>query len=218
MRQRTATHLQSALQVRVQVRVRCGRNAPGCVAGAAALWPNAPHRTSTCTCTTHLHCTGGIGAMAAAPRPLQVARLGVQPLPQPLAAMGGPIPARCPFRAGTKLARIDAFLRANPLHWEIGPTHIAIILMMTFADGTEVHKQEVWTVLTAWGHTRKKIAKVPAKSRPHERTAHLQVMRSLWVPNREDMVRLAGSMVGSLISSMAHSGSSSMRRPSRGSR
>lgn len=129
--------------------------------------------------------------MAAAPaRPLQVARMGPQALPQPLARMGGPIPAQCPFRAGTKLARIDAYLRANPLHWELGPTHIAHLLMLTFADGTEVHKQEVWEVLHAWGHTRKKIAMVPAKSRPHERLAHRRVMRSLWVANREDMVRV----------------------------
>lgn len=123
------------------------------------------------------------------PRPLQVNRLGAQPLPQPLALLGGPLPAQCPFRAGSKLARIDAYLRANPLHWEVGPTHIAILLMMAFADGTEVHKQEVWTVLHAWGHTRKKRAKVPGNSRPHERLAHRQVFLSLYVPGREDMVR-----------------------------
>lgn len=127
--------------------------------------------------------------IAMAVRPLQVARVGAQPLPQPLALMGGPIPARCPFRAGSKLARIDAYLREHPHHWDLGPTHIAYLLMLTFADGTEVCKQEVWTVLDAWGHTRKKRALVPAKSRPHERAAHLRVMRSMYVPGREDMVR-----------------------------
>lgn len=124
------------------------------------------------------------------PRPLQVHRLGAQPLPQPLVLLGGPVPAQCPFRAGSKLARIDAYLRANPLHWEMGPTHIAILLMMIFADGTEVTKQEVWEVLHhGLGLTRKKRAVVPGLARPHERIAHKQVFNSLWIPGREDMVR-----------------------------
>lgn len=112
--------------------------------------------------------------------------MGVPGLPVPLALMGGPIPAQCPFRAGSKLARIDAYLRANPLHWTLGPTFIAHLLMIAFNDRTTVSKQEVWDVLHAWGHTRKKRAIVPQASRPHERKAHIDVLRSLWT--RDDMV------------------------------
>lgn len=125
------------------------------------------------------------------PVQLQVARLGAVPLPVPLALMGGPLPAQCPFRAGSKLARIDAYLRTNPLQWALGPTFIAEILMHTgFADGTTVSKQEVWTVLHSWGWTRKKKDVVPAASRPHERRQHLALLRMMWPRNpvREDMV------------------------------
>ena len=87
---------------------------------------------------------------------------------------------------GSKLSRIDAYLRTNPLHWMLGPTFIADMLMLAFNDGTVVTKQEVWTVLHEWGHTRKKRAIVPADSRPHERQAHIAVLRSLWV--RDNMV------------------------------
>lgn len=134
----------------------------------------------------------------AAPPPnaaqLQVGLLGaVAPLPAPLALLGGPVPAQCPFRAGSKLARIDAYLRANPLQWSLGPTFIAEILMHTgFADGTVVTKQEVWTVLHAWGWTRKKKDVVPIASRPHERRQHLALLRAMWPRNpvNEDMVLL----------------------------
>lgn len=64
--------------------------------------------------------------------------------------------------------------------------------MVAFADGTEVHKQEVWTVLKAWGHTRKKRAIVPGRARPHERLAHRGVFLSLYIRGREDMVRTFG--------------------------
>ena len=60
--------------------------------------------------------------------------------------------------------------------------------MLAFADGTIVCKQEVWQVLMEWGHTRKKRAIVPASSRPHERRAHLAVLRSIRIRGREDMV------------------------------
>lgn len=128
---------------------------------------------------------------AANPAVLNVALLGNVALPVPLALRGGPIPARCPFRAGSKLARIDAYLRTNPLQWELGPTFIAEILMsVAFNDGTSVSKQEVWTVLHEWGWTRKKKDVVPTHSRPHERQAHLTFMRMIWPQNpvREDMV------------------------------
>ena len=126
------------------------------------------------------------------PAQLQGARLGAVPLPVPLALLGGPLPAQAPFRAGSKLARIDAHLRANPLQWALGPTFIAEILMHTaFADGTTVSKQEVRTVLHSWGWTRKKKDVVPAASRPHERRQHLALLRMIWPRNpvREDMVR-----------------------------
>lgn len=135
------------------------------------------------------------------PAQLQVLRLGAVPLPVPLALLGGPLPARCPFRAGSKLARIDAYLRANPLQWALGPTFIAEILMHTaFADGTTVSKQEVWTVLHSWGWTRKKKDVVPTASRPHERRAHLTWLRAAWPPNavNEDMV------TKTLVSPVAH--------------
>lgn len=124
------------------------------------------------------------------PAVLNVALLGNVPLPAPLALRGGPLPVR-PFRAGSKLARIDAHLRTNPLQWELGPTFIAEILMhVTFADGTVVTKQEVWTVLHEWGWTRKKKDVVPTRSRPHERQAHLTFMRMIWPQNHagENMV------------------------------
>jgi hypothetical protein len=112
--------------------------------------------------------------------------------------MGGPIPAVCPFRAGSKLARIDSYLRTNPLQWALGPTFIAEILMHTaFNDGTVVCKQEVWTVLHEWGWTRKKKDVVPAASRPPERRQHLAVMRALWPRNpvNESMVRCSSLIV-----------------------
>lgn len=104
----------------------------------------------------------------------------------PLAALDGPLPASA-FRAGSKLHRIDQFLRATPYHWDLGPTHIALLLIMDFNDGTVVEKQEVWTVLKSWGYTRKKKCVVPARGRAHERLAHLTFLRSIRVPNREDM-------------------------------
>lgn len=87
--------------------------------------------------------------------------------------------------------------------------HIVILLMMAFADSTEVHKQEVWTVLTAWGHTRKKRAIVPGRARPHERLAHRQVFLSLYIQGREDMVRTGHQLPPHLT---APSGSLWMRR------
>lgn len=147
---------------------------------------------------------------------LQVGLLGAVPLPVPLALLGGPLPARCPFRAGSKLARIDGYLRVNPLQWALGPTFIAEILMRTaFADGTTVSKQEVWTVLHEWGWTRKKKDVVPCASRPHERRQHLTMLRALWPRNpvNEDMVRVAHVLTNS-ISSLSSSSCSWMRRPS----
>lgn len=132
---------------------------------------------------------------AAGPRPLQVALLGLPgPAPVPLAALGGALPP-CAFRAGSKLHRIDDFLRANPYHWDLGPTHCALLIMMAFNDGTVVEKQEVWTVLKSWGYTRKKKAIVPAQARPHERLQHITFLQSIFLPNREDMVRCSLSLM-----------------------
>lgn len=129
-------------------------------------------------------------AVALHPAQLQVGLMGGVPLPAPLALLGGPLPVR-PFRPGSKLDRIDAYLRANPLQWALGPTFIAEILMHTaFRDGTTVCKQEVWTVLKKWGWTRKKKDVVPAASRPNERRQHLALLRAMWPRNpvNEDMV------------------------------
>lgn len=101
--------------------------------------------------------------------------------------MGGPIP-ECPYKDGSKLARIDDHLRREPLHWEHGPQALSEILTILWADGTIVTKQEVWQVLHDWGHTRKKCAVVPARSHHHERVAHVRILTSLRMPGQDHMV------------------------------
>lgn len=123
-------------------------------------------------------------AIAGAVPRLVVARLGNQLLPQPLAAMGGPIPPAL-FKPGSKLARIDAFLRDNPLHWRLGPKRMA--QWLTRRWGVRVFKQEPWLVMKKWRHTRKKISIVPARSRPNERLAHLGALAAIW--GNDNMVR-----------------------------
>jgi len=120
------------------------------------------------------------------PPPLQVGALGLQARPAPLALLGGPIPAQNPFLAGSKLARIDAQLRTHPYHWRNGPTSASRLL--TAALGVRVFKQEVCTVMKAWGHTRKKRCIVPARSRPLERLQHLTALAGIWT--RDDQVRV----------------------------
>jgi len=98
--------------------------------------------------------------------------------------MAGPIPAP-PFRPGSKLAAIDAYLRNNPLQWSHGPVIIAGHLTLLF--GVRVTKQDVWYVLKhTWGHTRKLRSVVPARSRPQQRLNHLVALRAVWT--RDDQI------------------------------
>lgn len=118
-----------------------------------------------------------------APR-LLLRRLGARHLPSPIGLLGGPMP-RSKFKLGSKIRRIDDFLRRHPYHFRHGPKYCARIL--TVALRVHVFDTEVCRVLESWQYTRKKISVVPSRSRPQERLQHRLALQVLNL--RDDMVR-----------------------------